>query len=81
VQLESGRNIPFRAGFNPHRLLGVGATPNLCELTEHPVVSILTDSWEPVQRQGAEKVTPGRIVSILTDSWEPVQHGPPLMGQ
>jgi len=61
--------------FNPHRLLGVGATHGpaeyhigLCR------VSILTDSWESVQRRAGERIAYGFLeVSILTDSWESVQ--------
>jgi len=38
-------------GFNPHRLLGAGATGRLYPVRHGPQrVSILTDSWEPVQR-------------------------------
>jgi len=37
--------------FNPHRLLGVGATSPTARVADaHMVVSILTDSWESVQR-------------------------------
>jgi len=37
------------------------------------VVSILTDSWEPVQRPSCKHFRNRLKVSILTDSWEPVQ--------
>jgi len=63
-------------GFNPHRLLGAGATSRATPIYRHTNrVSILTDSWEPVQptiRCSARRI---RRVSILTDSWEPVQQG------
>jgi len=38
------------AGFNPHRLLGVGATAVEVQALDGIGVSILTDSWESVQR-------------------------------
>jgi len=38
----------------------------------HPV-SILTDSWEPVQPEVPVDYQDYADVSILTDSWEPVQ--------
>ena len=41
----------YIACFNPHRLLGVGATHwRVLTRTDHANVSILTDSWESVQR-------------------------------
>gem|GEM_PF-6438188 len=62
-----------RSRFNPHRLLGVGATL----IAEGPrpllVVSILTDSWESVQRYVVVLLAIRLVVSILTDSWESVQ--------
>jgi len=88
--------------FNPHRLLGAGATilsreslgtglrfqssptpGSRCNGKPARVldllgeVSILTDSWEPVQRVriGARRC-PAQGVSILTDSREPVQLDP-----
>jgi len=59
--------------FNPHRLLGAGATQNLGVAAQVLPVSILTDSWEPVQPIQAVAARRGEVVSILTDSWEPVQ--------
>jgi len=38
-----------KAGFNPHRLLGVGATGWGVPRPDNQAVSILTDSWESVQ--------------------------------
>ena len=65
--------------FNPHRLLGVGATSVGDEIHGACGVSILTDSWESVQRLRRERLL-DRVdaVSILTDSWESVQ--PVLVG-
>jgi len=40
----------FSLRFNPHRLLGAGATRwHTDDLAGRILVSILTDSWEPVQ--------------------------------
>jgi len=40
---------------------------------ERLIVSILTDSWEPVQHRLEHPALDRSDVSILTDSWEPVQ--------
>jgi len=65
----------FSLRFNPHRLLGAGATRwHTDDLAGRILVSILTDSWEPVQLQCLFLLGPLLRVSILTDSWEPVQH-------
>jgi len=68
---SSAPAVPIR--FNPHRLLGAGATSeHYIELAPH-AVSILTDSWEPVQLSAIANGLAVLRVSILTDSWEPVQ--------
>ena len=62
--------------FNPHRLLGVGATEPAHGVEHLGVVSILTDSWESVQHCRAGIIGARHSVSILTDSWESVQPAP-----
>ena len=73
-RLEWRRTQSDWSGFNPHRLLGVGATPVVATLNSgDEVVSILTDSWESVQRSRPRHRGRAYQVSILTDSWESVQ--------
>jgi len=62
------------ARFNPHRLLGVGATGlQVGTVRRCCAVSILTDSWESVQLRSVKAQRKKSGVSILTDSWESVQ--------
>jgi len=46
---RSCRDLSRPCRFNPHRLLGVGATPSTVIILSNFSVSILTDSWESVQ--------------------------------
>jgi len=59
----SGRPARRRC-FNPHRLLGVGATRNLRQPTRRERVSILTDSWESVQPARATPRRPAMSTSF-----------------